>query len=93
MSRHHDRGGQKRWLALRRWCLDRDGWRCRKCGKAGVLEVDHIVRLEDGGERFDPKNCQTLCRGCHIGKTTEENRPTPEPTDVREWREFMEERV
>ena len=88
MSRHHDKGGQKRWLALRRYCLDRDGWRCVKCGRAGKLEADHIKRLEDGGERFDPENIQTLCRGCHIDKTAGEN-ATLEPADVREWRELL----
>ena len=56
----------RRWKLLRRAVLERDGWRCRKCGKSGVLEVDHILRIEDGGPEFDPENCQALCRGCHI---------------------------
>ena len=92
MSLHHDRLNKRRWRALRRRALDRDGWRCVKCSKAGRLECDHIVRLEDGGERFDPENIQTLCRGCHINKNAGEI-ATPEPADVREWREFMEARA
>ena len=63
------RKGGRRWQVLRRAALDRDGWRCRNCGKAGVLEVDHILRIEDGGAEYDLDNCQTLCRSCHILKT------------------------
>ena len=32
-----------RWGVVRRFILKRDGYRCRACGKAGRLEVDHIV--------------------------------------------------
>ena len=41
------RKGGRRWQAVRRAALKRDRWRCRACGKAGVLEVDHVVRIED----------------------------------------------
>lgn len=61
----HNRG---RWAALRRRVFDRDGWRCRKCGKAGRLECDHVVPVERGGAPWDMGNIQTLCRGCHIDK-------------------------
>ena len=53
---------QRRWRKFRLEVLDRDGWRCVRCGKAGALEVDHIVGLEVGGKAFDAGNCQTLCR-------------------------------
>ncbi len=46
--------------------LDRDRWRCQKCGKAGILEVHHIKPLEDGGKPYDLSNTLTLCRGDHI---------------------------
>ena len=56
-----------RWRKLRLEVLDRDRWRCQACGKAGMLEVDHIQPLEDGGSD-EPDNLQVLCRGCHIDK-------------------------
>ena len=68
---------QRRWKKFRLTILDRDGHRCRKCGKAGILEVDHI-RGHSAGV-FEASNCQTLCRGCHILKTAAENaKPNPE---------------
>ena len=64
--------------------LDRDGWRCRQCGRAGRLEVDHIVPLEDGGAAYDLDNLQVLDRGCHIRKTALENRKPLRP-EVEAW--------
>ena len=65
MSRHH--AGMKRsaWDRLRRSILERDGYRCRSCGKAGILEVHHVKDLQYGGTN-DPDNLAVLCRGCHI---------------------------
>ena len=84
MPRHGGRGAA--WDRFRLRVLDRDGWRCLKCGKPG-REVDHIKPLKWGGEMFDPANCQTLCRGCHIAKTrSEQTKPNPE-RDA--WRRFM----
>ena len=34
--------------------FDRDGYRCRTCGKAGRLNCDHVKRIEDGGAVYDP---------------------------------------
>ena len=62
MSRNHvSRLHARRWARVRRAVLDRDGWRCRKCGKAGRLEVDHIVP-DPGRDPFDMGNLQVLCR-------------------------------
>ena len=92
MSRHHNTLNRSRWALVRRAALDRDGWRCRACGRAGRLEVDHLVALEDGGEAYDPANLQTLCRGCHFRKTAAENRARrPVPQEVRKWRDLVEE--
>ena len=30
-------------------CLERDGYKCRKCGRGGRLEVHHTVPVQDGG--------------------------------------------
>ena len=75
-----DAGGH-RWQVVRRRALDRDGWRCVQCGKAGRLEVDHILRVEDGGAPYDLANLQTLCRGCHVAKTNAERGVIPLPAD------------
>ncbi len=33
-------------------------------------EVDHIIPLAEGGDRYDPANLQSLCRDHHKQKTT-----------------------
>ena len=81
------RKGGQRWQRLRRAALKRDRWRCVLCGKAGVLEVDHIVRLEDGGPEYDLANCQSLCRSCHVSKTNTERGVIPPPAD---WTALVE---
>lgn len=58
--------GTKRWKQLRRAILDRDGWRCRECSRAGRLEVHHVRPTARGGRMWDPGNLRTLCRDCHF---------------------------
>ncbi len=53
------------WERIRRQALDRDGWRCCRCGKAGRLEVHHLRRLIDGGDNSLP-NLESLCIACHL---------------------------
>ena len=66
MSKHHKEAGSRvGWNVARESAKNRDKWRCRKCGKAGLLEVHHIQGLADGGSH-DLINLQTLCRECHI---------------------------
>lgn len=85
-SRHHAKIPNRIWEAFRRDIFERDGWRCRRCGKAGRLECHHIVRLEDGGAPLDPENALALCRSCHI---SEHHRP-PETPERREWRALID---
>ena len=48
--------------------FQRDGYKCRICGRAGgVLEVDHVVPYAKGGAD-GMTNFQTLCRECNRGK-------------------------
>ena len=63
----------KRWKVIRLEILERDGYRCRKCGKAGRLEVDHVLPIHKGGAVYLESNLQSLCRDCHITKTRNEN--------------------
>ena len=66
--------GTARWRLVRKVVLARDGWRCRKCGKPGRLEVDHIVPLHKGCDPWARDNLQVLCRSCHFKKTASENK-------------------
>ena len=48
--RHGQRPAPKKWAEVRKRALERDRYRCVKCGKpGGPLEVDHIKPLENGG--------------------------------------------
>ena len=80
-----------RWKMLRLWILRRDGYRCQSCGRPGRLEVDHIKPVNLRGDVWNPENLQTLCRTCHIRKTsdeaTERNKPPPE---VAAWQLLTE---
>lgn len=62
MSRYHH---TPEWTIARTRALERDGWRCRQCGRAGRLEVHHRESLKDGGNHAQG-NLVTLCRACHL---------------------------
>ena len=89
MSRHHTRLSSRHWERVRRVVLDRDAWRCQRCGGYGN-EADHIQPLEQGGAMFDPANLQCLCRGCHIAKTLGEAEAAGRVTPGRaDWRALI----
>jgi 5-methylcytosine-specific restriction endonuclease McrA len=49
---------------LRRNILERDGWRCQKCGARTNLEVHHgQFRSHQGDDSED--NLITVCHSCH----------------------------
>ncbi len=57
---------------LRFRVLERDGFRCRYCGRAGstpgvVLHVDHVVPRVAGGATAEG-NLRTACEECNLGK-------------------------
>ena len=91
MSKFHASLQRNRWQASRRVVFKRDSYRCQNCGRAGRLECDHVVRLEDEPQQdpYDPEGCQTLCRDCHISKTARENR-IPLTPEQYAWREYIE---
>ena len=67
MSVHSSRG-RPYYDGQREQVLERDGYRCRQCGKAAGrsnLEVHHVEPTHLGGSD-DLGNLVTLCRGCHI---------------------------
>lgn len=85
MSRHHRVTSTREWSRIRRSVFDRDGHRCRACGKAGRLEAHHMVQLARGGTN-DIGNLRTLCRGCHI--LTHKRKLSPEES---EWQTLVKE--
>ena len=52
------------YARLRREILERDGWRCQKCGCSKNLDVHHLRRRSALGEDLKT-NLITLCRECH----------------------------
>ncbi len=61
------------WSELRMKALIRDKFKCVKCkfkGKTDTLIGDHILAIALGGEEFDLKNVQTLCKPCNKIKTS-----------------------
>lgn len=56
-----------RWQKMRLQILERDGWKCRRCGDAkSTLHVHHKVYLpgKDPWE-YEPCYLATLCETCH----------------------------
>ena len=88
MARHHhiNRRVQARF---RRQVLDRDGWRCVRCGKASRLEAHHITPIEHGGSPSDLDNGETLCIGCHLAHHGNQRRYSTDPG----WAVLVRERM
>ena len=84
-----ERPSRRQWGKVRLKVLDRDGWTCAKCGKAGRLEVDHIKPLEEDGALYDLVNLQSLCRGCHFAKTRGERRGREADPEVAKWQRYL----
>lgn len=62
----------KRWQRLRLSFLA-DSPLCVLCRAAGftvgAVDVDHVVPIADGGDPWDRRNLQGLCKACHSRKT------------------------
>jgi len=52
------------YAELCRRVLDRDGWRCQKCGGASGLQVHHLRFRSSLGDD-DIQNLISLCSSCH----------------------------
>jgi len=52
------------WRRVRVETLERDGWRCRRCGgPANTVHLD--PRLRNHHDLATPKDCVSLCASCH----------------------------
>ena len=69
--------GTSEWKKLRNQYMQHNPF-CELCDKRGVVEaghtVDHIKEIQDGGEKLEWSNLQTLCEPCHKIKTGQEVR-------------------
>ena len=50
-----------------RQIMQRDGWKCLRCGSMKRLTKDHVVPIARGGSN-DASNLQTLCHSCNSWK-------------------------
>ena len=92
--RRCERPDRKKWAVLRLKVFDRDGWKCRRCGRYKArLECDHVKSMEEGGPVLDIRNLQTLCRNCHISKSRRERQAKQPDPAVKGWRDFIEQRL
>ena len=77
---------QRRWRAIRLLILQRDGYRCRSCGAARMLEIDHIIPIHLGGDWWNLEGLQCLCAACHWDKSRIDTcGPNPERDEWRSW--------
>ena len=81
MSRQHRRLPWRALARARRAALDRDGWRCRRCGYPAGLEAHHVTPLQAGGAALALANLETLCRDCHLAEHADPDR--------RAWRRYL----
>lgn len=62
-----------RWRRVRKMVLQRDGYRCmaQLPGCTGTADaVDHIISLEDGGDRnpYSPMALRAICTHCNSAR-------------------------
>ena len=76
--RPRPRNRTREYQRLRRAILDRQGWRCGECGRAGRLELHH---RDHDRTNDDPANLIGLCRPCHFASHDRRRGP-----DRSEWR-------
>jgi 5-methylcytosine-specific restriction endonuclease McrA len=57
------------WKKIREQILAKEPF-CRMCGYSAQV-VDHIIEIEDGGDKLALDNLQPLCYACHNKKTSQ----------------------
>ena len=60
----------REWAAVRRYCMMRDNYLCRKCGRPAeeVHHIEHLTaeNITDVRVSLNPDNLISLCRDCHF---------------------------
>ena len=85
MSNQHVTINRRRWALVRRAAFERDGYRCRACGRPGRLEAHHEPPLRKGADPYRLEGVVTMCRDCHITHHREEGRTV----DQLAWQKFV----
>lgn len=74
-----------KWPKVRLQILTRDRYLCQIALPEHCLivadQVDHIVRVEDGGAWWEPSNLRAACGPCN----RKWRPPTPTPPSSRDW--------
>jgi 5-methylcytosine-specific restriction endonuclease McrA len=59
--------GIRAYRRIMKRVLERDDWRCQRCGSLENLQIHHqIKRSQMGNDSLE--NLQTLCARCHMAK-------------------------
>jgi HNH endonuclease len=58
----------ERYRQLKIKILERDGWKCQRCGRRDKLQIHHIVRRSQSGADCE-ENLVVLCSGFIAGST------------------------
>ena len=76
-----------RWKRVRVAVLDRDGYRCRGCGRAAELQVHHSYPIwkYPARDHYDLATLRALCRSCHF----QEHRADAIPPDRAELLRYV----
>jgi hypothetical protein len=92
MSRGWASGSDTRWRAFRLWLLrewkKQDRIYCEIKGEkctTMVTQVDHIIPLSKGGEKYDPLNCRPSCTPCNAGRRDSSGYVEPPSSSVYQW--------
>lgn len=65
LFRSRGKGGRF-YFQFRTQILERDGYKCTRCGNTQTLHAHHIVPWKESEElRYEPSNVITLCDICH----------------------------
>lgn len=60
----HSLAYKREFSRMRRYALERDGYRCSHCGRTGPLHVHHRTPRSQGGMN-NLSNLTSLCPDCH----------------------------
>ncbi len=63
---------------MREQIMERDHFKCQKCGNQMWLQIDHIVPYSIIG-RHSIENLQILCKSCNMKKSNKYDGPLPAP--------------
>jgi 5-methylcytosine-specific restriction protein A len=60
-----EKGYGHRWQRVRLLVLNRDGWRCWRCG-GPAREVHHLRPVSRYGVSYDPRHLVAACHPCNL---------------------------